>query len=138
VTESVARFSSLEQVNIHDLRGIAMLLHEIYLGAENLMLRVAKGLAEPLPSGGAWHKELLAQLSAQVPGIRPALFDRNTAAQLDEFRRFRHIVHHVYSFDYDWKQMKRLLTWAGPLLVRLIKDAKAFKAFLGSIAQGSK
>ncbi|MGD9099204.1 MAG: hypothetical protein PVF45_01905 [Anaerolineae bacterium] len=53
VTESVARFSGSEQVSIHDLRGIAMLLHEIYLGAENLMLRVAKGLAEPLPSGSA-------------------------------------------------------------------------------------
>jgi hypothetical protein len=115
-----------------------MLLHEIYLGAENLMLRVAKGLAEPLPSGSAWHKELLTQLSAQVPGIRPALFDRNTAAQLDEFRRFRHIARHVYSFDYDWTQISKLLAHAGPLLVQLVNDAKAFKAFLVSVAQDSQ
>jgi hypothetical protein len=81
----------------------------------------------------------LVQLSARVPGIRPALFDRNTAAQLDEFRRFRHIARHVYSFDYDWTQMSKLLAHAGPLLARLIDDAKAFRAFLISvIAQDSK
>lgn len=134
VSDSVTRFSGWEHIGIHDMRGIAMLLTEIYLGAENLMLRVAKSLAEPLPSGKAWHKELLEQLSIQVPGARPPLFSQDTADRLDEFRRFRHITHHVYSFDYDWGQMRRLLALAGPLLANLMDDVRAFNVFLGNVA----
>lgn len=134
VAESLVQFSELDQISIHDLRGIAMLLTEIYLGAENLMLRVAKSLAEPLPSGDAWHKELLDQLSTEVPDARPPLFSQSTAGQLDEFRRFRHVTHHVYSFDYDWRQMRKLLAKAGPLLMRLMEDAEAFRTFLVSVA----
>lgn len=88
VSDSVTQFSGLDHVNIHDLRGIAMLLTEIYAAAENIMLRVAKSLAEPIPSGKAWHKKLLDQLSKEVPTARPPLFSPNTTMQLDEFRRF--------------------------------------------------
>ncbi len=137
VADSKTRFLAVDQASIHDLRGIAMLLTEIYLGAENLMLRVAKRLIEPLPSGGAWHKELLNQLSTEVPDTRPPLLSQITAAQLDEFRRFRHVTHHIYSFDYDWGQMRKLLILAGPLLARLINDAEAFKAFLAGVIAGS-
>ena len=105
VTRSVIQFSKLDQLDIHDIRGTAMLLTEIYMGAENLMLRVAKSLAEPIPSGKAWHKELLEQLAGENPGIRPPLFSPDTAEQLDEFRRFRHVVHHVYSIQYDWDRI---------------------------------
>jgi hypothetical protein len=130
ISEIASQFSGQDQVSIHDMRGIAMLLTEIYLGAENLMLRVAKSLAEPIPSGKAWHKELLEQLSREVLDARPALFSQDTATQLDEFRRFRHVVHHVYSFDYDWEHMRKLLIMAGPLLTKLVEDAQTFKAFL--------
>jgi len=133
VADSVNRFSELEQISIHDLRGIAMLLTEVYLGAENLMLRVAKNLAEPIPSGSAWHKELLTLLSTEAPNIRPPLFRPDTANQLDEFRRFRHVTHHVYSFGYDWEQIRKLLLLAGPLLMQLIEDIEAFKLFLISV-----
>ena len=132
VARSVTRFSELDQLNIHDIRGNAMLLTEIYMGAENLMLRVAKSLAEPIPSGKAWHKELLTQLASENLKIRPPLFSLVTAEQLDEFRRFRHVVHHVYSIDYDWNRIKVLLTDAESLLTNLINDAENFKAFLSS------
>jgi hypothetical protein len=129
VSESETRFSGMDQLTLHDLRGLAMLLTEIYLGAENLMLRVCKSLVEKIPSGQNWHKELLNQLLSETEA-RPPLFTRKTARQLDEFRRFRHVTHHVYSFNYDWKQIEKLLILAGPLLVDLIKDVEAFKAFL--------
>lgn len=132
VSETETRFSGMDQVTIHDLRGIAMLLTEVYLGAENLMLRVCKGLAEDIPSGQNWHKELLNQLLSETEA-RPPLFTQKTARQLDEFRRFRHVTHHVYSFNYDWKQIEKLLVLAGPLLINLIKDVEAFKAFLLSV-----
>jgi hypothetical protein len=85
VADSVTRFSKLDQISIHDMRGITMLLTEIYEGAENLMLRVVKSLAEPIPSGKAWHKELLEQLASENPTVRPPLFSLETADQLTNF-----------------------------------------------------
>ncbi len=35
------------------------------------MLRVAKSMLEPIPSGKAWHKELLEQFARESPQIRP-------------------------------------------------------------------
>jgi predicted nucleotidyltransferase len=131
--EAANRCSGLEQVSTHDMRGIAMLLAETYSGAENLMLRIAKSLNEPIPAGKAWHKELLDQLSNEIPNARPALFNKDTIELLDEFRRFRHVVHHVYSFEYDWEQMRKLLLMAEPLLTQVIRDAEEFRVFLMSL-----
>jgi len=133
VGEAASRFSKQNQLSTHDLRALALLLAEIYAGAENLMLRIAKSLGEAIPSGKAWHKELLEQLSADVPGLRPALFKQDIVAELDEFRRFRHVVHHLYASMYDWQQINRLLEMAEPLLLLIIKNAEDFKSFLMSL-----
>lgn len=136
VDESIARFPATAQINIHDLRAIALLLTEIYLGAENLMLRVAKSLDEPIPSGKAWHAELLEQFSKETPNLRPELFNQDTVSLLDEFRRFRYVVHHTYSFDYDWQEINKLLNMAPALLEGLIRDTQTFRGFLlGAIAE---
>jgi hypothetical protein len=112
-----------------------MLLTEIYLGAENLMRRVAKRLGESLPSGEAWHQQLLAQFSGDVPDLRPALFSPTTAAMLDEFRRFRHVTHHLYALEFDWELMSRLLAQADSLLAQVAADAETFNAFLGTASE---
>jgi len=118
------------QPDIHDMRSVAMLLTEIYLGAENLMRQVAKHLGEALPSGKTWHQELLAQLSSDVPELRPALFSASTRTMLDEFRRFRHVVHHAYAIVLDWDQMSKLLAQADSALEGMIADIQAFREFL--------
>jgi predicted nucleotidyltransferase len=133
VGEATHRFSEQDQLSIHDLRALALLLAEIYTGAENLMLRIAKSLGETIPSGKAWHKELLEQLSADVPGLRPALFKQDVVNGLDEFRRFREVVYHLSASMYDWRQVNRLLGMAKPLLLLIIKNAEDFKSFLMSL-----
>lgn len=133
VTEVRTRFIAKDKISPHDIRGISMLLTEIYVGAENLMLRIAKNLAEPIPSGKAWHKELLDQFSVEAPRTRPALYSLKTVENLDEFRRFRHVVHHVYSYQYDWPQVRKLLSKSEKLLVGLIADAQAFTKVLVQI-----
>jgi len=125
-----ARRLPTEAPDIYDLRSVAMLLTEIYLGAENLMRQIAKRLGESIPTGGAWHQQLLAQFSTEVPELRPALFGAQTAEALDEFRRFRHVTHHAYAIQFDGPQISKLLSHANPLLELMIADAEAFKAFL--------
>jgi hypothetical protein len=129
VDEATLRFPT-EVPDIYDLRSVAMLLTEIYLGAENLMRQIAKRLGETIPTGGAWHQQLLAQFSTEVPELRPALFSPQTTLALDEFRRFRHVTHHAYSIQFDWTQIAKLLAKATPTLEMLIDDAEAFKVFL--------
>jgi hypothetical protein len=38
--------------------------------------------------------------------FRHLLFDATLAARLAPFRRFRHVVHHGYSFQLDWERMQ--------------------------------
>lgn len=119
----------------YDARSVAMLLTEIYLGAENLMRRIAKRLGEPIPSGGAWHQALLQQFSREAPDLRPPLFASSTAELLDEFRRFRHVTHHAYATHFDWEQMARLRAKASEVLEQMMADAQAFQAFLAEAAR---
>jgi len=129
VDETTRRLPT-EAPEIYDLRSVALLLTEIYLGAENLMRQIAKRLDESIPTGGAWHQQLLAQFSVEVPELRPALFGTQTTAALDEFRRFRHVTHHAYTIQLDAPQISKLLRQANPLLELMIADAETFKAFL--------
>ncbi|MBI3762264.1 MAG: hypothetical protein HY260_10440 [Chloroflexi bacterium] len=129
VADTTARLPA-GQPETHDIRSVAMLLTEIYLGAENLMRQIAKRLEEDIPSGEAWHQQLLMQFSTEVSGLRPTLFSPQTASTLDEFRRFRHVTHHAYASRFDWEQMSRLLSQAQSLLDMLIADAEAFWDFL--------
>jgi len=132
VSDTTARLPG-GQPEVHDIRSVAMLLTEIYLGTENLMRQVAKQLGEDIPSGQAWHQQLLQQLSVESPDLRPALFSPRTTISLDEFRRFRHVTHHAYASRFDWEQMSKLLSQAEPLLDCLIADAESFRAFLSDV-----
>ena len=124
--------------DIYDVRSIAMLLAEIYLAGENLMRQIAKRLGEDIPTGGAWHQQLLTQFSAEVPDLRPALFSPTTSKSLDGFRRFRHVVHHAYAVQFDWSQVSILLSQANDLLDAMIGDVENFRAFLVQAEEGEE
>lgn len=51
----------------------AVNVHGWYTALETLLGRVARLLDESVPEGPAWHADLLAQMSTQVPGVRIAL-----------------------------------------------------------------
>lgn len=38
-------------------------------------------------------------MSAALPSLRPVVIQPTTRQWLDEYRRFRHVVRNVYSFD---------------------------------------
>lgn len=80
---------------------IALNLHAFYTGAERVFSEVAKRVDGSLPSGTEWHKQLLLQMAAPLPGLRAALISEPLLAQLDEFRRFRHVVRSNYAYLLD-------------------------------------
>src|SRR5690349_21265936 len=100
VEESAARVSVDQDVY---LDALALYLHDIYQGFERVFATVADRLDDSTPRTAEWHKDLLDQVALEVPGLRPAVLSGEAMELLDELRRFRHVVRHVYAetFDYD-------------------------------------
>ncbi|NJL59681.1 MAG: hypothetical protein HC887_08600 [Desulfobacteraceae bacterium] len=71
--------------------GAALNLHGFYTGVENIFEDIARYLDGDIPKGADWHKQLLLQLSAEIPAVRPRVICQETRFCLEEYRSFRHI-----------------------------------------------
>jgi hypothetical protein len=80
------------------LDGVALNLHAFYASVERIFESVARDVDGGLPSGPEWHRELLVQMSASLPGDREPVIGDVTAACLDDYRGFRHVVRNAYTF----------------------------------------
>ena len=49
----------------------ALNLHGFYAGLERLLEIIADGVDQAKPAGARWHDDLLRQMAAEVPGVRP-------------------------------------------------------------------
>ena len=87
---------------------VALNLHDFYTGLERILRHIAAEIDGHLPAGGEWHQELLRQMAIPLPRIRPAIFSNETIKRLDEYLRFRHVVRHVYAFEFDPQRIKPL------------------------------
>ena len=87
----------------------ALNLHGFYAGLERLFVIVAERIDESLPTGANWHQELLQQMSAELPGVRPAVVSSTSAADLERFRGFRHVVRNVYAYVLDPRRVGELV-----------------------------
>jgi uncharacterized protein YutE (UPF0331/DUF86 family) len=91
-------------------RIIGSILHDYYTAVENIFKVVATRIDKSNLSGEQWHKELLEQMTLEVPGVRPPLITRETARKLDQLRAFRHIFRNIYGFNLSPEKIKELLS----------------------------
>ncbi len=91
------------------LDATALNLHGFYTGVEHLLELVADAVDRAKPTGANWHQELLRQMAAEIPSIRPAVLDAHTRNQLDKYRGFRHVVRNLYTFNLDAAQIDLLV-----------------------------
>lgn len=90
----------------------ALYLQNLYTALEAVLGRIGTELDGSVPAGDDWHRELLGQMTLEISDIRPKVLDPQLHADLDLLRRFRHVVRHAYADDYDWNEMKPVLTAA--------------------------
>jgi predicted nucleotidyltransferase len=92
-------------------RGSALALgvHNIYNGIEDVMLNLANDIDGYVPTGESAHQDLLDQMSAAIDGKRPALLSSELYGLLVELKGFRHIVRHRYGFDLDLSKVEENL-----------------------------
>ncbi len=130
------RFADAEP-GVLELRGIGDVVHDFYTGAERMFEKIAPELNGGVPAGPAWHRELLRNMTLNLPGIRPPLITEETARLLDEFLRFRHLFRAVYGFELEWPRLRSLLGRLPASWEALRRDVDAFLRFLDEAAAAS-
>lgn len=113
----------------------ALNLHGFYAGVGRLCEVVAVQLDGSLPQGETWHRDLLDQMTRDLPGLRPPVISPVVRQTLDEYRRFRHVVRNVYADSLDPLRVGELVTRLLPLWAQLQKELAAFADFLEGVSQ---
>jgi hypothetical protein len=122
-----------EQQDVY-LESVALHLHGFYSGIERLFELIARHVDQSHPSGDTWHRDLLAQMAADRPNARPAVISQDTAVMLDEFRRFRHLVRNIYTFNLVPEKMENLVHSLPALWDQLRAELLAIASYLEALA----
>ena len=113
---------------------VALNLHDFYTGLERLLRHIAAEVDGHVPAGAEWHQELLRQMATQLPRIRPAVFSKETIKRLDEYLRFRHVVRHVYAFEFDSQRIRPLVEALAADFAQVRGELTVFIAYLKGLA----
>lgn len=108
VREAVAlrRDVGEREATVRERTAAAAFLAQFYSGVENILKRLCRFHAVPLPAGETWHVELFQRFSPPATPPLPALFNEGLAAIFSGYRKFRHVVHHGYGFQLDWARIR--------------------------------
>jgi len=117
------------------LDGVALNLHSFYSAIEKIFEDISRSMEAEIPSGPDWHRDLLIQMSAEIPGVRPPVITRKTRQVLDEFRGFRHVVRNVYSFSLDAQRVIDLTRKVVDCASDVARDLQVFNDFLVSLSK---
>jgi hypothetical protein len=112
------------------LRGRASVLHDFYTGVERIFIRIAEELDGGVPRGEQWHRQLLQDMSLELPEIRPAVISTETAERLGDYLRFRHVFRNVYGFVLDATRLKPLEENFNRAVDAFLTESRAFAGWL--------
>lgn len=74
-------------------------------------------------------------MAQEVVGVRPAVIDQDRVSALDELRRFRHLVHNVYTMNLVPDKLAGLMSVLPELWSNLRAELLAFTDFLDDLVQ---
>lgn len=112
----------------------ALNLHGFYAGLEHLFEVIVDGIDQAKPTGPNWHQDLLRQMAAEIPGVRPAVISPELRDRLDRYRGFRHVVRNVYTFSLDPNQVEILIKQLQPTMDQVTNELTQFANFLQNLA----
>lgn len=101
--------------NAIELSALATFLHSFYSGIENSLKRIAVEIDGGVPSGDAWHRQLLSSMTNDT-NVRSAVLSSALYQNLSEYLAFRHFFRQAYSFHFDWYKMSDLVLNAERIL----------------------
>ncbi len=119
------------------LNSVALNLHSFYSGLERIFELIAIELDGGVLGGETWHTELLRQMSMEATKVRPAVLQQDTAAKLDEYRKFRHRIRNIYAANLDPERMAYLVVGLSTLWPQVRSELAAFGEFLRALASSN-
>ena len=135
LVEKLMKFTD-EEVTFFDKAATGYFLHNFYNGCENIFGMIARFFENDL-GPQSWHRDLLKRMKLEIPGYRPRLIDEETFILLNEFRAFRHLFRHCYSFQLDWER-ERIIAAKYPAAWKLFsRQVEDFLEILQTISPGS-
>lgn len=112
------------------LDGVALNLHGFYSGLERIFEKIALAVDGSVPSGANWHRELLNQMSIEVPDIRPAVISDELRENLEGYLGFRHVVRNVYTYHLSPEKLEVLITQVQTVFAKAKTELTGFGEFL--------
>jgi hypothetical protein len=116
----------------------ALHLHDFYSGAERILEMIASVIDSNVPTGRAWHRDLLTQMTLDLSDIRPPVLTVEATQALDEYLRFRHIVRNVYAFQLDVEKIAPLVLRLRATYSQLQVELETFAGFLQHISHADE
>ena len=120
------------------LNSVALNLHGFYSGLERVFHLIASEFDGGSLGGEGWHTELLRQMTLDLPGTRPPILETETADHLDEYRKFRHLVRHVYTTAFDPDRIDALVSVLPKVWSEVRRDLTTFTAFLEDLSKADE
>lgn len=115
----------------------ALNLHGFDAGLERIFTQIASSFDQSTPAGADSHRELLRQMTVEIPNLRPPVLSPEVAGKVDEFLRFRHVVRYNYAFQLDPDRVETLAARLHPTYREVKRDLEEFAAFLDRLADDS-
>lgn len=108
----------------------AFAAESVYPGLEGILKVLVEQIDGSLAAGSSWHRLLLEQAAAAVPGVRPAIISERTFGLLDDLRRFRHVIRNNYALELRGGEVEANITKARDVLPAFRADLAAFEAVM--------
>ncbi|AFZ43166.1 DNA polymerase beta domain protein region [Halothece sp. PCC 7418] len=114
-------------------------INDFYRGCERISESVAVTLDGNLPQGKNWHQALLRQVADVGGEDRPPLWSGSLLLELDEYRKFRHLVLHTYNVELKTERVQELASNLESVFEKIQQAIISFNGWLEEQASnGSK
>ena len=135
LTKALAQAQNIDEIII--IPALASYLADFYTGCEYISERVAVELDGGLPKGENWHELLLRQVADKGVENRPALWSGSLLLELDEYRKFRHLVRHIYNVRLKPARVLKLAQNVQPVFKKIEEAIAVFNQWLENKAKSN-
>ena len=112
------------------LRARGSMLHDFYSGIERVFVRIAEELNGGVPQGEQWHRQIVTDMSLEIPDVRPAVIEPDLARDLGDYLRFRHVFRNVYGSLLQAERMRPLEERLPRVLAAFLTQVRTFLAWM--------
>jgi hypothetical protein len=110
-----------KRMTTNDRMAVSVMLHNIYMGIENILRRILLSKKIKIDKTSTWHKDMLGK-SAEA-----GIVSEELRGILYKYLQFRHLHMHGYGHMLEWDDMKSLADNANETVERFFSELRKGK-----------